>query len=137
MVRRLVRIFSPRRPKSGPRWSMVALSMARRTLSGTLVGPGICRKCRPAWYCVMKPPSAGRQIGASPAACQSTRARRPRVTPRQAEPVAVQPAALVRIVAVAPQRAHEVEVAGRDLRRKPNVEVRVSRADEWNEPRPA
>src|SRR5665647_94036 len=27
---------------------MVGLSMARSTRSGTLVGPGICRKCRPA-----------------------------------------------------------------------------------------
>src|SRR5690348_15663329 len=26
---------------------MVGLSIARRTRSGTLVGPGICRKCRP------------------------------------------------------------------------------------------
>ena len=33
---------------SGPRWSMVALSIARSTRSGTLVGPGICRKWRPA-----------------------------------------------------------------------------------------
>src|SRR6266542_6632467 len=32
---------------------MVALSIARSTRSGTFVGPGICRKCRPAWYCVM------------------------------------------------------------------------------------
>ena len=38
----------PRRPNSGPRWSMVGRSMARRIRSGTLVGPGICRKCRPA-----------------------------------------------------------------------------------------
>ena len=30
--------------KSGPRWSMVGMSMARSTRSGTLVGPGICRK---------------------------------------------------------------------------------------------
>src|SRR5512134_2316728 len=34
---------------SGPRWSTVALSIARSTRSGTLVGPGICRKCRPDW----------------------------------------------------------------------------------------
>src|SRR4029453_12463526 len=33
---------------SGPRWSMVGLSMARRMRSGTGVGPGICRKWRPA-----------------------------------------------------------------------------------------
>ena len=32
---------------SGPRWSMTARSMARRTRSGTLVGPGSWRKCRP------------------------------------------------------------------------------------------
>ena len=29
---------------SGPRWSMVGRSMARSTRSGTLVGPGMCRK---------------------------------------------------------------------------------------------
>src|SRR6202171_2898975 len=34
---------------SGPRWSTTARSIARKTLSGTLVGPGICRKCRPDW----------------------------------------------------------------------------------------
>ena len=39
---------SPSRPNSGPRWSMVGRSMARRIRSGTLVGPGIWRKCRPA-----------------------------------------------------------------------------------------
>src|ERR1700722_15572954 len=33
---------------SGPRWSMIGVSMARRTRSGTGVGPGICRKWRPA-----------------------------------------------------------------------------------------
>src|SRR3990172_718856 len=38
----------PSTPKSGPRWSMVGKSMARRTRSGTLVGPGIWRKWRPA-----------------------------------------------------------------------------------------
>src|SRR5687767_12887571 len=32
----------------GPRWSMVGFSIACRMSSGTLVGPGICRKCRPA-----------------------------------------------------------------------------------------
>src|SRR3954454_9148300 len=32
---------------SGPRWSMVGISIARSTRSGTLVGPGICRKCLP------------------------------------------------------------------------------------------
>ena len=33
---------------SGPRWSMMARSIARRMRSGTGEGPGICRKCRPA-----------------------------------------------------------------------------------------
>ena len=37
----------PSRPNSGPRWSIVGRSIARRIRSGTLVGPGICRKCRP------------------------------------------------------------------------------------------
>src|SRR5437868_12639343 len=37
----------PRTEKSGPRWSMVGKSIARSTRSGTLVGPGICRKWRP------------------------------------------------------------------------------------------
>ena len=32
---------------SGPRWSIVGRLMARRMRSGTLVGPGICRKWRP------------------------------------------------------------------------------------------
>ena len=36
-----------RAPKSGPLWSMVGWSMALRTLSGTLLGPGICKKCLP------------------------------------------------------------------------------------------
>jgi hypothetical protein len=34
-------------PKSGPRWSIVGLSMARKTRSGTFDGPGICKKWRP------------------------------------------------------------------------------------------
>jgi hypothetical protein len=34
---------------SGPRWSIVGRSMARRIRSGTLVGPGICKKWRPLW----------------------------------------------------------------------------------------
>ena len=34
----------PRRAKAGPRWSMRAACMARWMRSGTLVGPGICRK---------------------------------------------------------------------------------------------
>src|ERR1700722_10112159 len=33
---------------SGPRWSMMGGSIARRTRSGIWVGPGICRKWRPA-----------------------------------------------------------------------------------------
>ena len=37
----------PSLANSGPRWSIVGMSMARRTRSGTLVGPGICRKWRP------------------------------------------------------------------------------------------
>jgi hypothetical protein len=37
----------PRTANSGPRWSRVGMSMARSTRSGTLVGPGICRKCLP------------------------------------------------------------------------------------------
>src|ERR1044072_606292 len=47
--------FSPlntsfaRAANSGPRWSMVGLLRARSTRSGTLVGPGIWRKCRPVW----------------------------------------------------------------------------------------
>src|ERR1700716_1182995 len=32
---------------SGPRWSMIGVSMARKTRSGSGVGPGICRKWRP------------------------------------------------------------------------------------------
>src|SRR5512145_1368598 len=41
------RTSSPSSANSGPRWSMVGWSMARSTRSGTLVGPGICRKWRP------------------------------------------------------------------------------------------
>jgi hypothetical protein len=33
---------------SAPRWSIVGFAIARSTLSGMLVGPGICRKWRPA-----------------------------------------------------------------------------------------
>src|ERR1700680_3124573 len=33
---------------SGPRWSMMGVSIARRMRSGSGVGPGICRKWRPA-----------------------------------------------------------------------------------------
>src|SRR5262249_52364233 len=32
---------------SGPRWSMIGVSMARRMRSGSGVGPGMCRKWRP------------------------------------------------------------------------------------------
>src|SRR5262249_28786592 len=32
---------------SGPRWSMIGVSIARSTRSGSGVGPGICRKWRP------------------------------------------------------------------------------------------
>src|SRR6185312_16203061 len=32
---------------SGPRWSIIGVSMARSTRSGSGVGPGICRKWRP------------------------------------------------------------------------------------------
>ena len=42
----------PSLAKSGPRWSIVGMSMARRTRSGTLLGPGIWRKCRPALWAV-------------------------------------------------------------------------------------
>src|SRR3954451_22228056 len=38
----------PSLPNSGPRWSITGMSIARRMRSGTGVGPGICRKCRPA-----------------------------------------------------------------------------------------
>src|SRR6266850_1551832 len=38
----------PSLPNSGPRWSMTGMSIARRMRSGTGVGPGICRKWRPA-----------------------------------------------------------------------------------------
>src|ERR1700738_4047829 len=34
--------------KMGERWSSIATAMARRTRSGTLVGPGTNRKLRPA-----------------------------------------------------------------------------------------
>src|SRR6185436_2806779 len=44
----------PRSANSGPRWSIVGKSIARKTRSGTLVGPGICRKWRPALRRLMK-----------------------------------------------------------------------------------
>src|ERR1051325_9206893 len=39
----------PRSANSGPRWSIVGMPIACNTRSGTLVGPGICRKWRPVW----------------------------------------------------------------------------------------
>ena len=51
----------PSSANSGPRWSMVGMSIARSTRSGTGVGPGICRKCRPgAWP--WRAPSLASQI---------------------------------------------------------------------------
>src|SRR3954470_2661 len=49
----------PSLPNSGPRWSMTGISIARRMRSGTGVGPGICRKWRPALreeFCDMRNP---------------------------------------------------------------------------------
>src|SRR6266704_1749545 len=43
------------------RWSMTGMSMARRTRSGTGLGPGICKKWRP-WCCVMNSSSDLRDI---------------------------------------------------------------------------
>jgi hypothetical protein len=40
--------FNPSLLNSGPRWSITGMSIARRMRSGTGVGPGICRKWRPA-----------------------------------------------------------------------------------------
>src|SRR3954470_21960629 len=40
-------VLKPSSAKSGLRWSIVGKSIARSTRSGTLVGPGICRKWRP------------------------------------------------------------------------------------------
>src|SRR6202030_2421205 len=37
----------PSAANSGPRWSIVGIAIACNTRSGTLVGPGICRKWRP------------------------------------------------------------------------------------------
>src|SRR6516162_2787670 len=45
-------ISCPRSANSGPRWSIVGIAIARSTRSGTLVGPGIWRKCRPLWYVI-------------------------------------------------------------------------------------
>src|SRR3954466_13935476 len=47
-------VFTPSRQRraswknSGPRWSMIGVSMARRMRSGSGDGPGMCRKWRPA-----------------------------------------------------------------------------------------
>ena len=51
---------APSSRKAGPRWSIVGMSIARRIRSGTLVGPGICRKWRPgeraaAWLMAWRP----------------------------------------------------------------------------------
>src|SRR6516164_4296545 len=40
-------ISCPRTANSRPRWSIVGIAIACNTRSGTLVGPGICRKWRP------------------------------------------------------------------------------------------
>src|ERR1700747_86607 len=40
-------ISCPSAANSGPRWSIVGIAIACNTRSGTLVGPGICRKWRP------------------------------------------------------------------------------------------
>src|SRR4051812_2409594 len=50
----------PSLPNSGPRWSITGMSIARRMRSGTGVGPGICRKWRPAVreeFCGIEGPS--------------------------------------------------------------------------------
>src|SRR3982751_4624209 len=81
----------PRTWKSGPRWSMVGRSIARRMRSGTLVGPGICRKWRPA--------GMGELLGSASVCCHnaaaaarwvSTPVKAPMTTP------AVQPVRFVR-----------------------------------------
>src|SRR5215471_5445990 len=41
------RHFFASRANSGPRWSIIGVSIARRTRSGSGEGPGICRKWRP------------------------------------------------------------------------------------------
>src|SRR6476659_1644600 len=41
------RHFFASRANSGPRWSMIGVSIARRTRSGSGEGPGMWRKCRP------------------------------------------------------------------------------------------
>jgi hypothetical protein len=50
-VRKIGRIsvstLRPNSPNEGPRWSIVGWAIARKTRSGTFVGPGICKKWRP------------------------------------------------------------------------------------------
>src|SRR5215831_3976336 len=41
------RHFFASRANSGPRWSIIGVSIARRTRSGSGEGPGMCRKWRP------------------------------------------------------------------------------------------
>src|SRR5215475_14104758 len=41
------RHFFASRANSGPRWSIMGVSIARSTRSGSGVGPGMCKKCRP------------------------------------------------------------------------------------------
>src|SRR5262249_15336004 len=47
IVLRPSRHFLASLANSGPRWSMIGVSIARSTRSGSGVGPGICRKWRP------------------------------------------------------------------------------------------
>src|SRR3954471_16531097 len=61
----------PSLPNSGPRWSITGMSIARRMRSGTGVGPGICRKWRPAgrgefWTMVPSRASAFWHINGAP-----------------------------------------------------------------------
>src|SRR5712692_7031506 len=44
---RKIRCIPAMTAMSGPRWSITGWSIARRMRSGTLLGPGICRKCLP------------------------------------------------------------------------------------------
>src|SRR5262249_34893936 len=48
MVLRPSRQRLVRRANSGPRWSMIGVSIARKMRSGSGEGPGMWRKCRPA-----------------------------------------------------------------------------------------
>src|ERR1700744_15429 len=54
----------PSSANSGPRWSMVGISIARSTRSGTLVGPGIWRKCLPVCTVILRGPSRQSLLGA-------------------------------------------------------------------------